>query len=102
RNMRAGGANDILKRRHELCKNARVELEQNLLVGSKPQRVCNPPGTFIVIGSFHRDSKWSLIASTNAGTVDCIGRMSGFKPNSCAASRVTGPMTASAVPVGSR
>src|SRR5262245_25710439 len=100
--MSAGSANHILKRWDQRCENARVELEQYGFPRTKLQRLGNPTGTLFKVGRFHTlASKYVFMASTKAGTVDSTGTMSGFKPNSCAASRVTGPITARAVPEGS-
>src|SRR5262249_6036896 len=99
-NVRTRCSNHVLKRRYKWGEHSRIQLEQNHFAGCELQRGSNSPGTFIVICSRHF-FRCSWIAAISDGIVDSAGTMSGFKPNSCAASRVTGPITARAVRDGS-
>src|SRR5215470_640026 len=92
-------ANNVLKRWHKVGKYAGVQFQQDVFAGRKSQSVHDSPRAFVVICRVHF-CKWSLIAATRDGIVDSTGMMSGFKPNSWAASRVTGPITARDVLVG--
>src|SRR5262249_7545358 len=99
-NVGARCANQVLKRQYKRREYSRIQLEQNPLAGCELQGGGDSAGTFIVICGRHF-FRYSRIAATSDGIVDSAGTMSGFKPNSCAASRVTGPITARAVRIGS-